>query len=93
MQFTRADAGANLDQFYDMGHELGRGHFGVVRLCREHTTGVQFACKSIRKDKIKVCASSVLYDSCHSLLVIKLFCTLRFNCLTKQLEVPAVNVG
>ncbi|XP_044472739.1 calcium-dependent protein kinase 2-like isoform X2 [Mangifera indica] len=37
---------------YSIGKELGRGQFGVTYLCTEHSTGKQFACKSISKRKL-----------------------------------------
>lgn len=43
-----------LTDFYTMGKELGRGHFGVVRMCERKGTGVQVACKSIDKAHLKV---------------------------------------
>ena len=43
-----------LTDLYTMGKELGRGHFGVVRICERKGTGVQVACKSIDKAHLKV---------------------------------------
>lgn len=37
---------------YTLGKELGRGQFGVTYLCTEHSTGQQYACKSISKKKL-----------------------------------------
>ncbi|XAR67448.1 Non-specific serine/threonine protein kinase [Bertholletia excelsa] len=37
---------------YTLGKELGRGQFGVTHLCREVSSGLQFACKSISKKKL-----------------------------------------
>lgn len=37
---------------YTLGRELGRGQFGVTRLCTHKTTGELFACKSISKRKL-----------------------------------------
>ncbi|KAH7373889.1 hypothetical protein KP509_17G078900 [Ceratopteris richardii] len=37
---------------YTLGRELGRGQFGVTRLCTNKTTGDLFACKSISKRKL-----------------------------------------
>ena len=34
---------------YEIGNELGRGGFGVVRVVREKATGKEYACKSIIK--------------------------------------------
>ncbi|CAI5962918.1 unnamed protein product [Closterium sp. NIES-64] len=36
-----------LAELYEVGRELGRGHFGVVRLCEDRATGERFACKTI----------------------------------------------
>ncbi|CAI5481679.1 unnamed protein product [Closterium sp. Yama58-4] len=35
-----------------MGKELGRGQYGVIRLCTEKATGLSLACKSINKAKL-----------------------------------------
>ena len=43
-----------LTDFYTIGKELGRGHFGIVRICERTGTGVQVACKSIDKAHLKV---------------------------------------
>ncbi|KAI5080044.1 hypothetical protein GOP47_0005523 [Adiantum capillus-veneris] len=37
---------------YSLGRELGRGQFGVTRLCTNKATGELFACKSISKRKL-----------------------------------------
>ncbi|KAH6768015.1 calmodulin-domain protein kinase 9 [Perilla frutescens var. frutescens] len=37
---------------YTLGKELGRGQFGVTRLCTDNATGKQYACKSISKRKL-----------------------------------------
>ncbi|GMI89081.1 calcium-dependent protein kinase 17 [Hibiscus trionum] len=37
---------------YNIGKELGRGQFGVTRLCTNKTTGERFACKTIAKRKL-----------------------------------------
>lgn len=38
---------------YDLGHELGRGEFGVTYLCTDSNTGEKYACKSISKKKLR----------------------------------------
>ncbi|XP_010546723.1 PREDICTED: calcium-dependent protein kinase 32-like [Tarenaya hassleriana] len=38
---------------YTLGRELGRGEFGVTYLCTDKETGVNFACKSILKKKLR----------------------------------------
>lgn len=35
-----------------MGKELGRGQYGVIRLCTDKQSGDTFACKSINKQKL-----------------------------------------
>ncbi|CAI5996747.1 unnamed protein product [Closterium sp. NIES-64] len=42
----------NVQDFYVMGKELGRGQYGVIRLCTEKATGLSLACKSINKAKL-----------------------------------------
>ncbi|KAJ7537353.1 hypothetical protein O6H91_11G003000 [Diphasiastrum complanatum] len=37
---------------YEMGEELGRGQFGLIRLCKSKLTGERFACKSIAKARL-----------------------------------------
>ena len=45
---------AHLEDVYALDREIGRGHFGVVRVCVEKETGDLFACKSIAITNIKV---------------------------------------
>lgn len=45
--------GHNLKTRYDLGHELGRGEFGVTYLCTDKQTGEKYACKSISKKKLR----------------------------------------
>ncbi|KAL2225943.1 calcium-dependent protein kinase 32 [Sesamum indicum] len=45
--------GHNIEEFYELGRELGRGEFGVTYLCTDKTTGEVFACKSISKKKLR----------------------------------------
>ena len=40
------------EQFYDQGRKLGQGAFGKVHLATNKTTGVQWAIKTINKDKV-----------------------------------------
>ncbi|XAR62372.1 Non-specific serine/threonine protein kinase [Bertholletia excelsa] len=42
----------NVRSIYTLGKELGRGQFGVTRLCTHKQTGEQFACKTIAKRKL-----------------------------------------
>ncbi|KAK4404879.1 Calcium-dependent protein kinase [Sesamum angolense] len=43
----------DIEEFYELGRELGRGEFGVTYLCTDKTTGEVFACKSISKKKLR----------------------------------------
>ncbi|KAL2480619.1 Calcium-dependent protein kinase 32 [Abeliophyllum distichum] len=43
----------NIEEFYEMGRELGRGEFGVTYLCTKKSSGEVFACKSISKNKLR----------------------------------------
>ncbi|KAL7134147.1 hypothetical protein ABFS83_11G007600 [Erythranthe nasuta] len=45
--------GHNIEHFYELGRELGRGEFGITHLCTDKTNGEVFACKSITKKKLK----------------------------------------
>ncbi|XP_051120348.1 calcium-dependent protein kinase 8-like [Andrographis paniculata] len=45
--------GHRIYERYDLGHELGRGEFGVTYLCTDVETGEKFACKSISKKKLR----------------------------------------
>lgn len=45
--------GRDIGSRYELGHELGRGEFGVTYLCTEKSTGEAFACKSISKKKLR----------------------------------------
>ncbi|KAF2291826.1 hypothetical protein GH714_035754 [Hevea brasiliensis] len=42
----------DIKSVYTIGKELGRGQFGVTRLCTHKVTGEQFACKTIAKRKL-----------------------------------------
>ena len=42
-----------LERDFDVEETLGRGHFGVVRVCTEKATGDRYACKSMDKSKLK----------------------------------------
>ncbi|KAG7477235.1 hypothetical protein MATL_G00092010 [Megalops atlanticus] len=39
----------NVEEYYEIGEELGSGHFAVVRKCREKSTGQEYAAKYIKK--------------------------------------------
>ncbi|KAI5061192.1 hypothetical protein GOP47_0023697 [Adiantum capillus-veneris] len=40
---------SDLAALYELGPELGRGQFGIIRRCANRTSGTLFACKSISK--------------------------------------------
>ena len=42
---------ANIHDFFDIGRELGRGKYGIVRLCEDRITGELYACKSLKKSR------------------------------------------
>ncbi|TSL47678.1 Death-associated protein kinase 3 [Bagarius yarrelli] len=42
----------DVEQFYEMGEELGSGQFAIVRKCREKSTGVEYAAKFIKKRRL-----------------------------------------
>ncbi|MCO5580226.1 hypothetical protein L7F22_034092 [Adiantum nelumboides] len=46
---THSDFGA----LYSLGHELGRGQYGVIRRCTCRSSGALFACKSISKLRLE----------------------------------------
>jgi len=39
-----------VDEIYELGDEIGKGAFGVVYKARDKNTGLEFCCKSIRKE-------------------------------------------
>ncbi|CAI5984436.1 unnamed protein product [Closterium sp. NIES-64] len=45
--------GPRLEARFEVGEELGRGHFGVVRVCQERGSGATFACKTISKELLQ----------------------------------------
>lgn len=45
--------GRDISIQYELGHELGRGEFGITYLCTDKSTGEKFACKSISKKKLR----------------------------------------
>ncbi|XP_073442407.1 death-associated protein kinase 3-like isoform X2 [Dendrobates tinctorius] len=42
----------NVEEFYEMGEELGSGQFAIVRKCRERRTGLEYAAKFIKKRRL-----------------------------------------
>ena len=51
--FFTTNPSQQLALFYEMGEELGRGHFGVVRRCIHKHSGKPFACKTISKSHLQ----------------------------------------
>ncbi|KAI9080792.1 hypothetical protein K1719_037305 [Acacia pycnantha] len=45
--------GRDIERKYELGHELGRGEFGITYLCTDRETGEVLACKSISKKKLR----------------------------------------
>eukprot|EP00897_Mesotaenium_endlicherianum_P000129 jgi/Mesen1/10116/ME000075S09622 len=43
----------NIRDRFKFGKELGRGHFGIVKVCEDLETGKKYACKSILKANLK----------------------------------------
>ena len=41
------------EQYYEQGRKLGQGAFGKVHLATNKTTGVQWAIKTVNKDKVR----------------------------------------
>lgn len=41
-----------IKRHYTLGHEIGRGQFGITYTCKENSTGNTYACKSILKRKL-----------------------------------------
>lgn len=48
-----APNGTDINAFYVVGQELGRGEFGITYLCIEKLTSKKYACKSISKKKLR----------------------------------------
>ena len=42
----------DISALFDMGHEIGRGQYGVIRVCSDKASGRRYACKSIDKRKL-----------------------------------------
>ncbi|KAJ0455397.1 putative protein kinase CAMK-CDPK family [Helianthus annuus] len=42
----------NIRDLYTLGQKLGQGQFGTTYLCKENSTGIDYACKSISKRKL-----------------------------------------
>ncbi|KAF7205370.1 death associated protein kinase 1 [Nothobranchius furzeri] len=52
----------NVEEFYEIGDELGSGQFAVVRRCRHRSTGAEFAAKFIKKRRSKTSRRGVTRD-------------------------------
>uniref|UniRef100_A0A087XI71 non-specific serine/threonine protein kinase n=1 Tax=Poecilia formosa TaxID=48698 RepID=A0A087XI71_POEFO len=50
----------NVEDFYDIGEELGSGQFAVVRRCKEKSTGTEYAAKFIKKRQSRVSRRGVV---------------------------------
>ncbi|XP_078388644.1 death-associated protein kinase 3 isoform X1 [Cetorhinus maximus] len=42
-----------VEEFYEIGEELGSGQFAIVKKCCERTTGIQYAAKFIKKRQVR----------------------------------------
>ena len=49
---VRVENEQHLEQFYEFGHKLGQGNFGIVLEALHKDTGTQWACKVINKEKV-----------------------------------------
>ncbi|KAM5193033.1 death-associated protein kinase 1 [Mantella aurantiaca] len=52
----------NLEDYYEIGEELGSGQFAVVKKCQEKSTGVHYAAKFIKKRRTKSSRRGVTRD-------------------------------
>ncbi|XP_043101014.1 death-associated protein kinase 1 [Puntigrus tetrazona] len=52
----------NVEDYYEIGDELGSGQFAVVKKCRHKTTGVEYAAKFIKKRRSKSSRRGVSKD-------------------------------
>lgn len=53
LSVLKEPTGRDISERYDLGHELGRGEFGVTYLCTNVNTTERLACKSISKKKLR----------------------------------------
>ncbi|XWS28312.1 hypothetical protein CRYUN_Cryun25bG0057200 [Craigia yunnanensis] len=53
LKVLKEPTGHDISAQYDLGHELGRGEFGVTYLCTDGNSVEKFACKSISKKKLR----------------------------------------
>ncbi|XP_075945262.1 death-associated protein kinase 3 isoform X2 [Anarhichas minor] len=52
----------HVDDFYEIGEELGSGQFAIVKRCIERSTGVEFAAKFIKKRQSRASRRGVRRD-------------------------------
>uniref|UniRef100_A0A8B9R9R5 non-specific serine/threonine protein kinase n=1 Tax=Astyanax mexicanus TaxID=7994 RepID=A0A8B9R9R5_ASTMX len=52
----------NVEDYYEIGDELGSGQFAVVRKCRKKSTGLEYAAKFIKKRRSKSSRRGVSKD-------------------------------
>ncbi|KAM8893156.1 death-associated protein kinase 2 isoform 2-T3 [Spinachia spinachia] len=52
----------HLDEFYEIGEQLGSGQFAVVKRCVERSTGVEYAAKFIKKRQSRASRRGVKRD-------------------------------
>ncbi|XP_072520452.1 death-associated protein kinase 1 isoform X2 [Salminus brasiliensis] len=52
----------NVEDYYEIGDELGSGQFAVVRKCRKRSTGLEYAAKFIKKRRSKSSRRGVSKD-------------------------------
>ncbi|KAG7958689.1 hypothetical protein I3843_10G031100 [Carya illinoinensis] len=53
LSVLKEPTGSEIELQYELGRELGRGEFGITKLCTDRATGETFACKSISKNKLR----------------------------------------
>ncbi|XP_034390313.1 death-associated protein kinase 2 isoform X1 [Cyclopterus lumpus] len=52
----------HMDDFYEIGEELGSGQFAIVKRCIERSTGIEFAAKFIKKRQSRASRRGVKRD-------------------------------
>ncbi|KAF5473295.1 hypothetical protein F2P56_009917 [Juglans regia] len=53
LSVLKEPTGREIELQYELGRELGRGEFGITKLCTDRATGETFACKTISKNKLR----------------------------------------
>uniref|UniRef100_A0A8B9H0L5 Protein kinase domain-containing protein n=1 Tax=Astyanax mexicanus TaxID=7994 RepID=A0A8B9H0L5_ASTMX len=51
-----------VEDYYEVGEELGSGQFAIVKQCRERSSGLEFAAKFIKKRQSSASRRGVLRD-------------------------------